>query len=45
MDLEIAYGIVDWKAMWNVLKVYGEGGRLLDGVKAFYSDASACVKS
>ncbi len=30
--------------MWDVLKVYGVGGRLLDGVKAFYKDASAHVK-
>lgn len=30
--------------MWDVWKVYGVGGSLLDGVKAFYRDASACVK-
>ncbi len=36
MDLE--------KAMWDVLKVYGVGGRLLDRVKASsYRDGSACV--
>jgi len=44
MDLEKAYDRVDWEAMWDVLKVYGVGGRLLSGVKAFYRDASACVK-
>ncbi len=30
--------------MWNVLRVYGVGGRLLDGVKTLYRDASACVR-
>ncbi len=31
------------EALWDVLRIYGVGGRLLDGVKAFYRDASACV--
>ena len=44
MDLEKAYDRVDWKAMWDVLKVYGVGGKLLNGVKAFYRNASACVR-
>ncbi len=43
MDLEKAYDRVDWEALWDVLGIYGVGGRLLDGVKAFYRDASACV--
>ena len=44
MDLEKAFDRVDWEAMWDVLNVYGVGGRLLSGVKAFYRDASASVK-
>ena len=44
MDLEKAYDRVDWTAMWDVLKVYGIGGKLGKGIKAFYKDASACVK-
>lgn len=44
MDLEKPYDMVDLKAMWNVLKVYRVNGKLLDGVKTFYNDASACVK-
>ena len=45
MDLEKAYDRVDWDGLWEVLGIYGVGGRLLRGVKAFYKDASACVRS
>jgi len=44
MDLEKAYDRVDWNAMWDVLKIYGVGGPLLNGIKAFYKEASACVR-
>ncbi len=46
MDLETAYDRVDRKALWNVLKirVYGVGGQLMEGIKAFYRGANACVK-
>ncbi len=44
MDLEKAYDRVDWEALWDVLRVHGVGGRLVDGVEAFYRDASACAK-
>ncbi len=44
MDLEKAYDRVDWKAVWDILRVSGVGGRLLDGVKTFYRNASAFVK-
>ena len=44
MDLEKAYDRVDWNALWDVLKIYGVGGQLLDGIKAFYKEASACVR-
>ncbi len=43
-DLEKAYDRIGWEAMWDVLRVYGVGRRLLDGMKAFYRDANACVK-
>ena len=36
LDLEKAYGRVDRDAMWNVLRLYGIGGRLLQGVKSLY---------
>ncbi len=39
IDLEKVYDIIDWMATWDVLKVYGVGGSLMNGVKAFYKDA------
>ena len=44
MDLEKAYDRVDWKSLWDVLKIYGVGGQLLQGIKSFYKGANACVK-
>ena len=44
MDLEKAYDRVDREALWNVLKIYGVGGQLMEGIKAFYREANACVK-
>ena len=44
MDLEKAYDRIDWTAMWDVLRIYDVGGSLLNGIKAFYRDAKACVK-
>ncbi len=45
MDLEKAYDRVDWPALtWDVLKIYGVGGKLLSAIKSFYEEASACVK-
>ncbi len=35
---------VDREAIWNVLKIYGVGGQLMEGIKAFYREANACVK-
>ncbi len=43
MDLE-AYDRVDREALWNVLKICGVGGQLMEGIKAFYREANACVK-
>ena len=44
MDLEKAYDRVDRDAMWNVLRMYGIGGRLLQGVKSLYVGSKACVR-
>ncbi len=44
MDLEKAYDRVDWLALWDVLKIYGVGGKLLSAINSFYKDASAFVK-
>ena len=34
LDLEKEYDRVDRDAMWNVLRLYGIGGRLLRGMKS-----------
>ncbi len=44
MDLEKACDRVNWLALWDVLKIYGVGGKLLSSIKSFYEEASACVK-
>ncbi len=44
VDLEKAYDRVDWLALWDVLKIYGVGGKLLSAIQSFYEKASACVK-
>ena len=43
LDLEKKNDRVDRDAMWNVLRLYGIGGRLLRGVKSLYVDSKACV--
>ena len=44
LDLEEAYDRIDWRALWVVLKMYGVGGKQLNGVKAFYKDVDSCIK-
>ena len=44
LDLEKAYDRVDRDAMWNVLRLYGIGGRLLQAVKSLYVGSKACVR-
>ncbi len=43
MDLEKAYDRVDRKGLWERLRVYGVGRKLLEGVRSFYENASASV--
>ena len=31
--------------MWNALRLYGIGGRLLQGVKSLYVGSKACVRA
>ena len=38
IDLENAYDRVDRDAMWQVLRIYGVGGRLLKVILSFYSN-------
>ena len=43
MDLEKAYDTIDRHGMWQMLRVYGVGGKLLK-VQNFYIDSRACVR-
>ena len=38
------YARFDRKALWNVQKIFGVGRQLLEGIKKFYGEASACVR-
>ena len=44
MDLERAYDTIDRHGMWQMLRVYGVGGKLLKAVQSFYVDSRACVQ-
>ena len=41
MDLEKAYDTIDRHGMWQMLRVYGVGGKLLTE-QSFYVDSRAC---
>ncbi len=43
-DLEKAYDRVDRKGLWDTLRVYRVGGKLLEGIRSFYENASASVR-
>ncbi len=44
MSLEKVYDKADREPLWNVLKIYGMGGQLMEEIKTFYREANACVK-
>ena len=44
IDLEKAYDTIDLHGMWQMLRVYGAGGKLLKAVQSFYIDSRACVR-
>ncbi len=44
MDQGKAHDRVDWLALWEVLRMYGVGGKLLIAMKSFYEELSACAK-
>ena len=44
MDLEKAYDRIDRDAMWQVMRIYGIGGRVLRGIMSFYEGGRACVR-
>ena len=38
------YDSIDIDYLWNVLYLYGQGGRLLSDVKSFYVKSRACIR-
>ena len=44
MDLEKAYDRVNRKVIWQVLRMYDVGGKLLNGVKRMYVNNLVCVR-
>ena len=44
MDLEKAYDTIDPHGMWQILRVYAVGEKLLKTLQSFYVDSRACVR-
>jgi hypothetical protein len=44
MDLEKAYDRIDRQAMWDVLMMYGVGGKVLSAIKSMYEESVVCVR-
>ena len=44
IDLEKAYDTIDRHGMWQMLRVYGVGRKLLKALQSFYVDSWACVR-
>ena len=44
MDLDKAYGKLDREGLWEVLRIYGVSGKLVQAVKSFYEESEACVR-
>ena len=44
MDLEKAHDTIDRYGTWQMIRLYGVGGKLLKAVQSFYRDNRACVR-
>ena len=44
MDLEKAYDRVNREVLWQVLKMYDVGGKLLNGIKSMYVNSLAYLR-
>ena len=42
--MEKAYYTIDRRGMWQILRVYGVGGKLFKAVKSFHVESRACVR-
>ena len=45
IDLEKVYNRVNREALWQVLRMYDMGRKLLSGIKSLYVHSSACVRA
>jgi hypothetical protein len=43
MDLEKAYGRVEMMAIWEELKMYAVGCKILGAIKSIYKESMVCV--
>ena len=43
MDLEKTYDRINREALWQVLRMYDVGGKLLNGIKGMYVNILVCV--
>ena len=43
MDLEKEYDTISQHGMWQKVRVYGVGGKLMKAMQSFYVDSRACV--
>ena len=44
MDLKKAYDWVNWEALWQVLRMYDVGGKLLNGIKSMNVNILLCIR-
>ena len=44
MDLEKAYDMIDRHGIWQMLRMYGVGGKLLKAVQSFCKENTSCVR-
>ncbi len=44
IGLEKLYDRIYRKSLWDVLRVYGAGGKLLKGVQAFCKEEKTCIR-
>ena len=45
IDLKKAYGRVNREVLWQVLRMYAVGGKLLSGIKSMHVDISASFRA
>ena len=44
MDLEKAYDRINKERLWQVLRMYDVGGKLLNGIQSMYYNSIDCIK-